>query len=69
MPGEQAHYCYGNRSNKYLLMHYGFCFLENHYDSFAIKLRIDSGLKELTMPYMIDYRNEHISQEIRFKSD
>lgn len=25
-PGEQAYYCYGNRSNKFLLLNYGFCF-------------------------------------------
>ena len=35
-PGEQAFYCYGNRSNKYLLLNYGFCFPGNRYDSFSV---------------------------------
>lgn len=33
-PGEQAFYCYGNRSNRFLLVNYGFCFKDNRYDSF-----------------------------------
>lgn len=32
-PGEQAWYCYGNRSNKFLLINYGFCFAGNRLDS------------------------------------
>jgi len=43
-PGEQAYYCYGNRSNKFLLLHYGFCFPGNRYDSYAIKVNLDISL-------------------------
>lgn len=68
-PGEQAYYCYGNRSNKFLLMHYGFCFLGNRYDSFAIKMRMDIDLKDPFVPFMVDFRNEHFTQEVRLKND
>lgn len=40
-PGEQAYYHYGNRSNKFLLLNYGFCFAENKYNSYAFKLKLD----------------------------
>jgi len=39
MPGEQAFYCYGNRSNRFLLVNYGFCFKDNRYDSFTLQLK------------------------------
>lgn len=31
--GSQAWYCYGNRTNSYLLVNYGFCFKDNLYNS------------------------------------
>ena len=40
-PGEQAFYCYGNRSNKFLLKNYGFCYLGNRYDSYVVKLKMN----------------------------
>lgn len=61
VPGEQAYYCYGNRSNKFLLMHYGFCFIGNRYDSFAIKMRMDIDLKDPFVPFMVDFRGEHFT--------
>ena len=50
-------------------MHYGFCFLGNRYDSFAVKMRMDIDLKEPFVPYMVDFRNEHFTQEVRLKCD
>jgi len=38
-PGEQAMYCYGHRSNKYLLVNYGFCFQNNGQDSMEFHLK------------------------------
>ena len=38
-PGEQAMYCYGHRSNKYLLVNYGFCFPNNDQDSMEFHLK------------------------------
>ena len=32
----QVFYNYGNRSNKYLLLNYGFCFANNSYDSVLV---------------------------------
>ena len=69
MPGEQAYYCYGNRTNKFLLMHYGFCFLGNRYDSYAIKMRMDIDLKDPFVPFMVDFRGEHFAQEVRLKNE
>ena len=39
-PGEQCYYCYGHRSNKFLLTNYGFCFENNKYDSFEVHLNL-----------------------------
>lgn len=34
--GSQAYNCYGNRSNKYLMLSYNFCFEENYHDTFVM---------------------------------
>ena len=39
--GEQAYYCYGQRSNMHLLSTYGFCLKDNLYDSFRVHFRLD----------------------------
>ena len=39
--GEQIFYCYGNRTNKFLLLNYGFCFPGNKYDSFEVPLALN----------------------------
>jgi len=39
--GEQVFYCYGNRTNKFLLINYGFCFPGNAYDSLEFPVRLD----------------------------
>jgi len=44
-PGDQVYYCYGNRSNKYLLINYGFCFPGNRYSSYRLNLRMDCDLR------------------------
>ena len=41
----------------------------NRYDSFAIKMRMDIDLKDPFVPFMVDFRNEHFTQEVRLKSD
>ena len=50
-------------------MHYGFCFLGNRYDSYTIKMRMDIDLKDPFVPFMVDFRAEHFSQEVRLKND
>ena len=39
--GDQQWNHYGRRSNKYLLIHYGFCFENNKYDSFEFGISLD----------------------------
>ena len=39
--GEQAWNCYGNRTNRYLLVNYGFCYEDNLHESFHFDVRID----------------------------
>jgi hypothetical protein len=60
-PGEQAYYCYGDRSNRFLLMNYGFCFLGNRYDSYAVNVKLDIDLKDLFVPYMVDFSGSDYS--------
>ena len=39
--GSQAWNCYGSRNNEYLMMNYGFCFLDNLYTSYTFCVRLD----------------------------
>ena len=55
--GEQIYYCYGNRTNKFLLLNYGFCFPNNRYDSFEFPLRLDISMsndREIFVPELVD---------------
>ena len=47
-------YCYGNRTNKFLLLNYGFCFPGNKYDSFEFPLRTDVSQIDLFVPELVD---------------
>ena len=44
--GEQVFYCYGNRTNKFLLLNYGFCFPDNTYDSYEFPMRFEIPIVE-----------------------
>ena len=74
--GTQAWNCYGNRSNIFLLVNYGFCFQDNLYDSFKFMVRLDIDYKSIESPDGNDllsknftYRQdkEKSMQEIRLK--
>jgi hypothetical protein len=52
--GEQAWNCYGNRTNLYLLVNYGFCFQNNLYDSLSLNFRLDIDLKGASVPSVKD---------------
>lgn len=54
MPGDQVFYCYGNRSNRFLLMNYGFCFPDNNYDSFEFPLRLDIPAGDIFKHEIVD---------------
>ena len=50
--GDQVYYCYGNRSNRYLLINYGFCFADNRYESVEISLKLDVDTTDPFIPEM-----------------
>jgi len=52
--GDQVFYCYGNRTNKFLLLNYGFCFPGNKYDSFEFPLRLDIPVGEMNPTAIVD---------------
>jgi hypothetical protein len=68
-PGEQAFYCYGNRSNKFLLKNYGFCYMGNRYDSYVVKLKMNVNYSKLAVSEMVDFRNSDFTQEVRLKAN
>lgn len=68
--GDQLFYCYGNRSNKFLLINYGFCFPNNLYDSFEFHLRLDVPIVDKFVPELIDLECKMKKiQKIRLKRD
>lgn len=68
--GKQVFYCYGNRSNKFLLLNYGFVFPGNDYDSFETQLRLDSDLKSAFAPNLVDLTgNVEMVETCRLKRD
>ena len=40
-------YCYGKRSNAFLLLNYGFCIPNNIYDSFTFKVKLNIHLDDI----------------------
>lgn len=70
MPGEQVFYCYGNRTNKFLLVNYGFCFPGNSYDSYEFPLRLDVPTDEIFVPEIVDLSWQgKLCQAVRLKKD
>lgn len=69
--GDQVFYCYGNRTNKFLLINYGFCFPGNKYDSYEVAVRIRSDFdKDPNPSEIIDLNWESNSmQPIRLKKN
>ena len=55
-PGEQVYYCYGNRSNKFLLLNYGFCFPDNNYESYELPMRVDLPFDSIKPEEMVDFK-------------
>jgi hypothetical protein len=55
--GEQVFYCYGCRSNRYLMLNYGFCFQNNRYDSYQIFVKMEylPSDQYLTAENVIDF--------------
>ena len=47
-------YCYGNRSNTYLILNYGFCFAGNKYEDYNLNLRLDCDMSDPFVPSLVD---------------
>ena len=63
-PGEQVYYHYGNRSNRFLLQNYGFCYADNIYDSYEFQLNLNStNFKDL----IVFTADKEMTQIIRLK--
>lgn len=66
--GQQIYINYGNRSNYYLLLVYGFALKENKYDSFTFRVKLDSAetcssLKELSGKMVSTWRQEMLKKD------
>jgi hypothetical protein len=55
LKGQQAFNSYGDRSNRFLLVNYGFCFAGNRYDSFEFRMKLDVDLSDLFVPFLVDF--------------
>mmetsp|Transcript_15075 Transcript_15075/g.10952 ORF Transcript_15075/g.10952 Transcript_15075/m.10952 type:complete len:82 (+) Transcript_15075:1229-1474(+) len=77
-------YCYGRRSNRFLLVYYGFCFEKNTYDSLSCRIwrSIDKEAKldqdKLVNALMFTDKDleenfkeklNSVSKQIKFKSE
>ena len=68
--GEQAYNCYGNRSNRYLLMDYGFAFADNKYNSVELYMNMSEEYKKMEVHDCIDFMPmKRAYQIVRLKND
>ena len=69
--GTQAWNSYGNRTNLYLLTHYGFAFQNNLNNSFQFYVRMNvdlrSGIEQTAKQIIAPLGQEDNKQEIRLK--
>ena len=67
--GSQAWNCYGNRSNIFLLVNYGFCFQDNLYDSCKFMVRLDMDFRKVIIPGVDDIlAKKFVSHQSEVKS-
>ena len=52
--GEELYISYGRRTNKFLLLNYGFCFPGNRYDSYEVCLRRDASTEQVEAHALVD---------------
>ena len=55
-PGKEIYNCYGNRTNKFLLLNYGFCYPDNSYDSYSVNMRCDIEVTDVFVPSLVDFK-------------
>lgn len=70
--GEQLFNCYGLRTNRFLLLNYGFCLRNNKYNSLGFKVFVNSPQKKEAMEEgeesryqkIIKLKREKLSEEL-----
>ena len=80
--GEQIFNCYGRRSNKFILLYYGFCIATNQYDSLQVRIwrkidkkdKTEEGLSEALLvsedTLLKQYEEiDNLTKKIRFKAN
>lgn len=71
--GQQVYYCYGSRSNRFLLLNYGFCFPGNRYDSYEIHVKMNADVTKPSAKEILDFApnedSESLLEMFRFKRD
>lgn len=65
--GKEAYNCYGNYNNSFLILHYGFCFQNNLYDS--VKFNVTMPKKEIISAKDLISEYQGSMQEIILKRD
>ena len=48
--GDQLFNCYGRRTNRFLLVNYGFCLRQNKYNSLGFKVFVNNSEKDVNEP-------------------
>ena len=70
--GSQVFYSYGNRTNAFLLINYGFCISNNPYESYKQDFRLDiiNNDEYPDLLTMLDVgKNDQVVHQIRFKKN
>ena len=50
-------------------MNYGFAFMDNTYDSYAVRMKMKMELNDIQVYKMVDFRGKDYTEEIRFKTN
>ena len=66
---KQAWYCYGNRTNSYLLINYGFCFPDNLYNSFKLEIKVCLDYSLYSSENQISFIDAHTKQLINLHTN
>ena len=59
--GEQVFYNYGDHTNRYLLVQYGFCFPNNKYDTYELRMKIDLSIEQHELTELVDFTFKYLS--------
>ena len=51
------------------MVHYGFCYPNNRYDSYSVHLKLKIDMNRKFVPHMVALKKTNFTQEVRFKTD